>query len=87
MISNNTGYFILEWLVYILVILLVLEFIVSILNHNIPLKYCEIFFAKMVFLEFICIFALWCIGLFGGNCIPCYIIRLNWNYMKVDSID
>lgn len=38
-----SGYFILEWLVYILVILLVLECIVSLLNDIIPLKNCEIF--------------------------------------------
>ena len=38
-----SGYFILEWLVYILVILLVLECIVSLLNDIIPLKDCEIF--------------------------------------------
>ena len=49
MISNNTGYFILEWLVYILVILLVLEFIVSILNDIIPLKNCEIFSPRWYF--------------------------------------
>ena len=49
MISNNTGYFILEWLVYILVILLVLECIVSLLNDIIPLKNCEIFSPRWYF--------------------------------------
>ena len=38
-----SGYFILEWLVYILVILWVLECIVSSLNDIIPLKNCEFF--------------------------------------------
>lgn len=47
--SSNTGYFILEWLVYILVILLVLECIVSLLNDIIPLKNCEIFSLRWYF--------------------------------------
>ena len=47
--SSNTGYFILEWLVYILVILLVLECIVSLLNDIIPLKDCEIFSLRWYF--------------------------------------
>ena len=86
--SSNTAYFILEWLVNISVILWVLECIVSLLNDIISLKNCEPFFVKMVlFLEFTCIFALWYSDLFGVMWIPCYIIRLNWNYMKVDSMD
>lgn len=44
-----SGYFILEWLVYILVILLVLECIVSLLNDIIPLKDCEIFSLRWYF--------------------------------------
>ena len=44
-----SGYFILEWLVYILVILLVLECIVSLLNDIIPLKNCEIFSLRWYF--------------------------------------
>ena len=52
MISNNTGntgYFILEWLVYILVILWVLECIISLLNDIIPLKNCEIYSPRWYF--------------------------------------
>lgn len=44
-----SGYFILEWLVYILVILLALECIVSLLNDIIPLKNCEIFSLRWYF--------------------------------------
>ena len=44
-----SGYFILEWLVYILVILLVLECIVSLLNDIIPLKNCEIYSPRWYF--------------------------------------
>lgn len=44
-----SGYFILEWLIYILVILLVLECIVSLLNDIIPLKNCEIFSQRWYF--------------------------------------
>ncbi len=47
--SSNAGYFILEWLVYILVILWVLECIVSLLNDIIPLKNCEIFSPRWYF--------------------------------------
>lgn len=87
MISNNMGYFIFEGLVYISVILMVLACIAFILN-DIPLGFCELFFVKMVlFLEFTCIFTLWCSDLLGVMWIPCYIIRLNWNYMKVDSMN
>lgn len=44
-----SGYFILELLLYILVILLVLECIVSLLNDIIPLKDCEIFSLRWYF--------------------------------------
>ena len=44
-----SGYFILEWLVYILVILLVLACIAFILNDIIPLKNCEIFSLRWYF--------------------------------------
>ena len=44
-----SGYFILELLLYILVILLVLECIVSLLNDIIPLKNCEIFSLRWYF--------------------------------------
>ena len=47
--SSNTGYFILEWLVYISVILLVLACIVSLLNDIIPFKYFEIFSPRWYF--------------------------------------
>ena len=46
--SSNTGYFILEWLVYISVILLVLACIAFILN-DIPLRFCELFSSKWCF--------------------------------------
>ena len=48
LISNNMGYFILEGLVYISVILLVLACIAFILN-DIPLKFCELFSSKWCF--------------------------------------
>lgn len=47
--SSNTGYFILEWLVYISVILMVLACIASILNDIIPFKYFEIFSPRWYF--------------------------------------
>lgn len=85
MISNNMGYFIFEGLEYISVILMVLACIAFILN-DIPLGFCELFSSKWCFfLEFTCIFALWCSDLLGVMWIPCYIIRLNWNYVKVNS--
>ena len=87
MISNNMGYFILEGLVYISVILMVLACIAFILN-DIPLGFCELFSSKWCFfLEFTCIFTLWCSDLLGVMWIPCYIIRLNWNYVKVNSMN
>lgn len=46
--SSNTGYFILEWLVYISVILMVLACIAFILN-DIPLGFCELFSSKWYF--------------------------------------
>ena len=47
--SSNTGYFILEWLVNISVILLVLACIVSLLNDIIPFKYFEIYSPRWYF--------------------------------------
>ena len=47
--SSNTGYFILEWLVYISVILLVLACIVFLINDIIPFKYFEIFSPRWYF--------------------------------------
>ena len=48
MISNNTGYFILEWLVDILVILWVLACI-SVLFYDIPLRFCKFYSSKWCF--------------------------------------
>lgn len=87
MISNNMCYFILHGLVYISVILMVLACIAFILN-DIPLGFCELFSSKWCFfLEFTCIFTLWCSDLLGVMWIPCYIIWLNWNYVKVNSMN
>ena len=46
--SNNTAYIILEWLVYISVILMALACIAFILN-DIPLGFCEPFSSKWCF--------------------------------------
>ena len=85
MISNNMGYFIFEGLVYISVILMVLACIAFILN-DIPLGFCELFSSKWCFFWNLPAYLLYgAADLLGVMWIPCYIIRLNWNYVKVNS--